>query len=187
MDLGAYANIENLSAIASANGIDVPRLRGYRLMAEEEPIAKKELEEEIRRSQLYEIEAMFREIAPGCYEHSQRTRRLVRKYMVLDGDGYFPTGIRWDRLHGKRRKKAKYLMKQVAKEVLAQYDVFNKYCGRNDVLYIHARLGGANWIYYNKNGVIETRPWFLEKIDDAFDSTYCDIYARIDPLKEVES
>ena len=50
MDLGAYANIENLSAIASANGIDVPRLRGYRLMVKEEPITKKELEEEIGRT-----------------------------------------------------------------------------------------------------------------------------------------
>ena len=186
MDLGAYANIEKLSAIASANGIDIPRLRGYRLMAGEEPITKEELEEEIRRQQMYEVEAMFREIFPGCYEHSQRTRRLVRRYMVLDGDGYFPTGIRWDQMHGKRRKKAKYLMKQVAKTVSAQYNMFNKYCGRDDVLYIHARIGGANWIPYGGK-TIEKEPWFIEKTDDAFDNTYCDIYALIDPLKEAES
>lgn len=35
MDLGAYVNIEDLDAIAKANGIDIPRLRGYRLMKEE--------------------------------------------------------------------------------------------------------------------------------------------------------
>lgn len=186
MDLGAYANIENLSAIASANGVDVPRLRGYRLMAEEEPVSKEELGKEIHQQQLYAIMSMLREVAPSCYEYSKRTRRLVRKYMVLE-DVLYPVSVRWDQLHGKRRKKAKYLMKQVAKTVSAQYNMFNKYCGRDDVLYIHARIGGANWIYYNKNGAIENQPWFIEKIDDAFDSTYCDIYAKIDPLKEAEA
>ena len=186
MDLGAYANIEKLSAIASANGIDVPRLRGYRLMAEEEPITKEEIEKEINWQCLKDVERIFKEVAPHCYEYSQRTRHLVRKYMILDRDGY-PIGVRWDRLHGKRRKKAKYLRKKIAKEISTQLGIFNKYCGRNDVLYIHARLGGANWIYYNKNGAIETQPWFLEKIDDAYDSTYCDIYAKIDPLKEAEA
>ena len=38
MDLGAYAQIDDLGAIAKANKIEVPRLRGYRLMKDEEPI-----------------------------------------------------------------------------------------------------------------------------------------------------
>lgn len=25
--------------------------------------------------------------------------------------------------------------------------------------------------------------WFLEKVDDSYDSTYCDLYARIKPDK----
>ena len=37
MDLGAYENIEELSAIAKENGIEIPRLRGYRLMKNEKP------------------------------------------------------------------------------------------------------------------------------------------------------
>lgn len=32
MDLGAYAQIEELEELAKLNGIQVPRLRGYRLM-----------------------------------------------------------------------------------------------------------------------------------------------------------
>ena len=35
MDLGAYAQIDDLSEIARRNGIEVPRLRGYRLMKDE--------------------------------------------------------------------------------------------------------------------------------------------------------
>ena len=38
MDLGAYANIEDLDEIAKKNNIEVPRLRGYRLMSEETPV-----------------------------------------------------------------------------------------------------------------------------------------------------
>ena len=37
MDLGAYAQIDDLDKIARKNGIEVPRLRGYRLMKDEEP------------------------------------------------------------------------------------------------------------------------------------------------------
>lgn len=38
MDLYAYTNIERLESLAEKNNIDIPRLRGYRLMSEEEPI-----------------------------------------------------------------------------------------------------------------------------------------------------
>ena len=42
MDLGAYAQIGDLTKIAEENGIEVPRLRGYRLMSEETPINYKD-------------------------------------------------------------------------------------------------------------------------------------------------
>ena len=111
MDLLAYSQIEDLKEIAKENGIECPRLRGYRLMSEESPI-----------------------------------------------DLQFETD---------NEKK--------------QYKVFNKYVGRNDILYIHARIGGGNWPYY-KDQVID-KPWFIEKVDDAYDSTYCDIYAKIKPIE----
>lgn len=46
MDLEAYINIEDLEQIAKENGIDIPRLRGYRLMKEEEPISQKKIDQE---------------------------------------------------------------------------------------------------------------------------------------------
>ena len=61
--------------------------------------------------------------------------------------------------------------------------MFNKYVGRKDILYIHARIGGGNWSYYHHR--VDKQPWFIEKVDDAFDSTYCDIYAKINAESEV--
>ena len=48
---------------------------------------------------------------------------------------------------------------------------------------IHARIGGPNWEYYG-GPLLKLEPWFLERVDDGFDNTYCDIYARIKPIKE---
>lgn len=42
MDLGAYAQIEELDQVMKDNGISVPRLRGLRLMVEEKPLTKEE-------------------------------------------------------------------------------------------------------------------------------------------------
>lgn len=48
MDLGAFVQIEDLGKLAEANGIDVPRLRGYRLMSECKPYTEEEIEEQVR-------------------------------------------------------------------------------------------------------------------------------------------
>ncbi len=110
MDLCAYMQIDDIDEIARKNNIEVPRLRGYRLMKDEKPINIS------------------------------------------------------DRVVNKRQTK--------------QLELWNKYAGREDILYIHARIGGNNWSRYHDQ--VDTKPWFLEKVDDSFDSTYCDIYARIE-------
>ena len=45
MDLGAYVQIENLDELAQKNGIDIPRLRGYRLMEMCKPYTLEEMAE----------------------------------------------------------------------------------------------------------------------------------------------
>lgn len=64
--------------------------------------------------------------------------------------------------------------------------MWNKYAGREDVLYIHSRMGGGNWKYWNadKRTELMNQPWFLGRVDDCFDSTYCDFYAKIDVNKK---
>lgn len=175
MDLGAYVQIEELEKIAKKNGIEVPRLRGYRLMSEEQPV---------------DIKSFFNRIAGECccnliesdwgandwYEFSERTKFYTSYYTrKINGGGCEP---RWDRIHGFKRKKLKFEIKKQKRAITKQYETYNKYCGRNDILYIHARIGGGNWSYFGGDE-LKKNEWFLEKVDDAYDSTYCDIYAKI--------
>lgn len=178
MDLYAYMNIGSLDELAKRNGIEVPRLRGYRLMAQEEHLSTSDLEKLIHADAIWECE---RWCCSHFYDHdfiefSPRTDNVRKKYMISK-DGSFAE-IRWNRIHGKRRKRLKYAIKKRRQRVLKQYEVFNKYAGREDVLYIHARIGGNNWDAFN-GSELKKQPWFLEKVDDHFDETYCDIYARI--------
>lgn len=184
MDLGAYAQIDELDKIAKANGIEVPRLRGYRLMKDEEPVNIKEL---VNKDDIA-IECVkdlcegypFWSIRTSYSELSWWTDYLKKFYLVKgkDEDGYTTyTGIRWNRIHGKKRKILKTFIHNEMKKRTGQWAVWNKYAGRGDILYIHARIGGGNWLTYHEQ--VDHQPWFIEKVDDAFDSTYCDIYAKI--------
>lgn len=204
MDLYAYMQIEDLASIAQANGIEVPRLRGYRLMSMESSYSREKIEKIAHTREMYLCER-------GCYsiprfrpdsnmtEFSLRTERVKKKYCVQkihteerdDGGEYSweeTVAFRWDLIHGKNRKEMKFAIKKGRRDVVKQLTVFNKYVGREDVLYIHARIGNGNWLSYG-GAEIEKQPWFLEKVDDYFDGTYCDIYALIDPSKcaEVEN
>jgi hypothetical protein len=182
MDLGAYIQIGELEHLLKENNIEIPRLRGLRLMKDEQKFTREELEEEAMCSALESCESLIKSdfnIHNSWTEESPRTRRLVRKYLIMAPEASYPIGVRWENIHGKRRKMFKYIIKKEAKRCRDQLEKFNSYVGRDDVLYIHARIGGGNWPYYRTE--VETRPWFIEKINDCYDSTYCDIYARITP------
>ena len=178
MDLGAYVQIEDLQQVMTENGISVPRLRGLRLMSEEKPLTKEEIKEQINDQWLWQCEKLCcSQFQLNAYwmDLNYKTSRIEKYYLIKkNGD---TTGVRWNVLHGKKRKLFKFVRKLVAKRVLKVYETFNKYCGEN-VLYIHARIGGGNWDYFDGSELAK-QPWFIEKVDDAFDCTYCDIYARL--------
>ena len=168
MDLLAYTQIDDLSQIAKENNIKVPRLRGYRLMKNEKPISTEEIKEMMQECEI--------DICKGlCYA------RPCEYYLITtvkeNGDKEF-TGIRWDRIHGKKRKVLKFEIKKRKKRIQKQFEILNKYAGQDRILYIHSRIGSYNWDYYGGNE-LSKMPWFLEKVDDWFDRTYCDIYASI--------
>ena len=184
MDLGAYAQIEDLNELMIINGISVPRLRGLRLMRDQERLTKEDFEEEANFIGLYACKSACQSdfIWGACWsEFSRRTDSIVNQYLTKDEKGIV-NGIKWENVHGKKRKRFKYEMRQARKRVEKNFSTFNKYCGRDDVLYIHARIGGNNWLYYNGDE-ISRQSWFLEKVDDPFDNTYCDIYAKIERSK----
>lgn len=45
-------------------------------------------------------------------------------------------------------------------------------------------MGGYNWESYQKKKELMSHPWFLDRVDDYYDSTYCDFYAKINILKD---
>ena len=175
MDLGAYAKIEDLEAIAEANGNKVPRLRGYRLMKEESPVDINSICDEEFKANICMRLCTNKWNSDDWYTFNDWTDYLKNYYTVRTNGG--GRKIRWNRIHGRKRKILKTCIHNKIQKVKKQYAVWNKYVGRDDVLYIHARIGGGNWSYYHAE--VDSQPWFLEKVDDAFDSTYCDIYARI--------
>lgn len=186
MDLLAYTQIDDLSQIAKENNIVVPRLRGYRLMKNEQPMPDEELKSLILECAVSVCADLCRsrpfwDMNSCSQEFSSRTDYLLNYYLIEgineDGRKVF-VDIRWDRIHGKKRKVLKFAIKKQKKRIQQQFDIWNKYAGKDKVLYIHARIGGNNWECFGGDELIK-QPWFLEKVDDHFDGTYCDIYASI--------
>ena len=177
MDLYAYSQIADLSEIAEKNGIHCPRLRGYRLMKDEEAVP------EFWKDEGHTAEIVswlccsvpFWKAGSCMSEFSWRTDRKQAFYLSSDGEN---TKVRWDRIKGWKRKVLKTAIHNHNMRYKRQYDMWNKYAGQDGILYIHARIGGDNWPYNYK--YIVSQPWFIEKVDDAYDRTYCDIYARIE-------
>ena len=178
MDLWAYANIGNVESVAKDNGISVPRLRGLRLMGDEtDPLI---LTKEEKKQEAVRIVEKFCQNGFGrfdWYEYSSYTRYLKDYYLIKDGGKKYKD-INWSRIHGWKRKNVKFAIKKKLKRIQAQNDVWNKYLGREDILYVHARIGGGNWPTFYKEVV--SNPRFLEKVDDAYDDTYCDLYFKIE-------
>lgn len=185
MDLYAYAQIDELEEIMKANNIVVPRLRGLRLMSQETPeynYVPSDLEFNVLEDWIASDFGRDREYRV----YSSWTRELAERLSHVSGTDEKGNEIRkinWNMLLRKDKKYLKLEIKHRLKAFHKQFGIFNKYCGNNDVLYIHARIGGSNWNYYDGPKLAE-QPWFMEKVDDAFDSTYCDIYAKIKPIGE---
>ena len=183
MDMGAFLQIEDLDKIAKENGIEVPRLRGYRLMKDEKPI---DIDEVIKERN---VEANCCIALCECYwdpnaiwsEYSDETKELCNKYVINYDQRWEENSnmsVRWDLLAPEQIELLKQRIEKETADITDQFTMWNKYAGKEDVLYIHSRIGGGNWLDYDGPELMK-KSWFLDKVDDAYDSTYCDIYARI--------
>ena len=194
MNLAAYAQIPTLSDVMKSNGIEVPRLRGLGLMRDQEPYTKEEIAELKKNEEVSVLKDLLRSspfFDPNscCSTYDSWTDYLVDFYTIKSPEPneygrYEEIGIRWDKIHGWKRKVLKFEIKKQKRAIQKKCDAWNKYAGRDDVLYIHARIGGWNWNDYG-GPELARRPWFLEKVDDCWDSTYCDIFAKIEPVSEI--
>lgn len=181
-NLKYYLQIADLQDILKSTEVSIPRLRGLQLMVDENIYEKKQIERLIQEETARAVQDLIQsKWHTDAYEISSNTENVCKYYLTYkEEDGYsYPNGIRWDRLHGKKRKLAKFAVKQARKKVINYTTTFNKYTGCTDVLRVYTRIGGWNWEYYG--GIeLSKHPAFLEKVDDYFDSTYCNIFLKID-------
>ena len=181
MDLFAYSQIPNYEEIMESHGIIVPRLRGYRSMKNETPYTEEERDNIYREMRGYTYEMAICgcpsfSMNPQGHEYSYRTDYLLKYY------GHKrkmpPEDIRWDLIHGRKRKNLKYLLKKQWAAIEKHIQAFDRYAGRGDVVMIHSRIGGENYLADRRR--IESQPWCLEIVHDYFDDTYVNIYVKID-------
>lgn len=187
MSLRAYAHNGNLEKIVKDNGIEIPGLRGYRLMKDEAPATKEEIEKTKKEFEIRIVERLctsepfWNPDSSGClldsYTDYLKDLFLFRNYNNKNCREY--TGIRWNRIHGWKRKILKYEIKKQNQRIQKQFDMWNKYAGKDNVLYIHSRLGGHNWKDFDGKQELISQPWFLDRVEESFDSEYCDFYAQI--------
>ena len=187
MDLYAFTQIADLKHLAEERGIDIPRLRGYRLMSEEDRFEQEEIDK-LKRAAVTEVAEdlcranPFWSLTPTFRETSVRTDRMCERYLVVetDDEGHKDyVDVRWDALTDEMRKKLEAAVERKQQAIQRQFDTWNKYVGKN-VLYIHSRMGGGNWEYYEHKEDITSKPWFLDRVDDCVDGTYCDFYASLE-------
>lgn len=185
MDLLAYAQIEEYENLLKNNHIEIPRLRGIDPCESMKPWTDEECRRSIERIRNRICEDLctakpFWSSRPEYYELSDWTDYLREYYLVTDKSArrIEVKGIRWDRIHGWKRRRLKTEIHNNIKKFERYVDTWNKYCGCKDVFRIHSRIGGNNWSYYGGEKLV-CQSWYIEKVDDYFDSTYCDIYVRI--------
>lgn len=171
MDLEAYLQIGDLEKILKDNNIVIPRLRGLRLMKNEEPVSEEDIKDIIKDKAGF-LCGQIIEIDFGISYISKEKNYFYRNknYEFID--------IKWKNVHGKMRKELRFAFKKANRIVRKDIETFNKYCGCDDVLCIHARIGGPNWNYFG-GPELSKEPWFIEKTNDWYDCTYCNIYAKI--------
>ena len=190
MDIEAYLQIDKYMGLLKANEIEIPRIRGITLMANQEIVSDEEIKQLEKTYSVIIAVDFFRSLLPFqrnnniCDPYSSRVDKRVLHYISVDegiyhyGDTYYTyLDIRWDRIHGKKKKLLKMAIKKANTKLRSSIETWNKYAGKEDILCVHSRIGGPNWVTYG--GLeISKQPWFLEKIDSFDDNSYCDIFVK---------
>lgn len=175
MDLVTY--LEN-------NGVKVPRMHNVELCKELTPYNDGEV---LLNLYMFESNVLSDLLASGwtnnffCY--GRRFKKAVKKYAKKyvyssDGNDYHFLAPIWDNIHGKHRKILKFEFKKMNKQFNKYREAWDRYAGRSDVIVVRARIGGSNWISYDGKFTIASKPIFLEKVDDPYDNTFCNIYFK---------
>lgn len=156
-DLGAYVNIGSVSGLLETKGVRIPRQRGYRYMADEEPWTDRE------------VVRLWKEVGK---EYRSTDLPLPWEHTRIAGYHSDPRQLRRD-------------LRKVRERAEHQCRLWNTMCGRH-VLYAHTRLPVDRWASYTDDtgGYRDPRrePWYLGSALDTFDPTYSDVYIDLGVL-----
>lgn len=175
---------EERMEVLKDNGIEIPRACDAILMGSAEPVDISSLlwlsDDELGYEAIDNTickDRMFETCSNNVYVWNPKSRFWSDRY--LDAD---TRTVHWDmlerdgRLNRKRRKMIKMYVRNTRNKAKAQYDVFNSYVGRKDVVCVSSRVFG-DWERYGAK--IMKSPWYIQTVADGQDDTYCDIYCRI--------
>ena len=181
MDLYAYSQIENLEQFLKDNEINIPRLRGLRLMKDEILISQEDMITSIKDEKKDYLINWLKQHSDSVWSSTKDDNHheafIYGNKIIIDYD--------FSKVHGKDRKHIKLKWKQIEKRYLTNFKTFNQYVGK-DVMYVHARIGGGNRRWYNNEWTkIKNHPLYLADCDDFYDNTYCDIYFKLNSKVEV--
>lgn len=179
-------NIEALNFLLDSININIPQLKAFNLMKFTRKITTEELNEMIIENEVANVAALIDDyhrwndprLQPTLNYEMKPSKR--RRYLKYDEETGWDESVRWENIHGRHRKTAKFECKKDRKNIIKNVNTFNKYVGQDNILRVCARLGGFNWIYFRGDRFTK-HPAFLEKIDCVGDSTFCDIYLKISP------
>lgn len=175
MDLYAYTQIDDLEYILKQQNINIPRLRGLRLMRNEKLVSDEQIHSYIKQKILNLAAKIIEQGSMNMWSSSKVGTKT--KQLVYDSQNNV-VDIIWTNIHGRKRKWLKHEIKKGIKIVKKQFETFNSYIGK-DVLYAHARIGDI-WMWdYCKGHLLEQHPDYLDRAVDSYDGTYCDIYFKI--------
>lgn len=162
--------------IVEVTGVPLLPIQDARIMKNEEsPYDEDYIQHVIGRNEVAIVEHLI--MSRWSSRPKKKLLRSVKlMYKYIDYDKLIKTnnGIKWENLHGKKRKIAKYKIKKLRREIRKKYDTYNKYVGRDDVLYFHTIVDT------NQYNELRHSQSYIEDIPDWYDPRYKDMYFKAD-------
>lgn len=162
--------------IAEVTGTSLISIQDIRFMRDEELYSEESIQDTINRNDM----SVIKHLVMSKWSYNPKRflglfPELFKKYIDYDRFKKTGKGIIWENIHGKKRRVAKYETKKFHKSIRNQYETYNKYVGRDDVLYFHTILNNEQ---YNK---LCSSSSYIEDVADWFDPRYRDMYFKADP------
>ena len=160
--------------------IDIPRYRGFGYTKDLEEYSLIDVKDILKSEETNILESLCRSnpkwsINSFSETYSYSSDMYFARHLKRDGKLMV---VDWDKIHGKKRKALKYEIKTFKRNLVKMVKIWNQYAKKDGFICIRARIGGDNWNYF-KGDKLKNYEWFVDKVDDAFDSTYCYIFAKI--------